>query len=125
MDATKLRPLGDRALIRVAQSEDKSKGGIIIPDAAKKKPKRGTVLAIGEGRSARVRVGDLEDERRVPMDVKPGDEVLFGEYAGTPVGAEADGLFILDGSEVLGVIEPGLKDISEIAISAGDLASTG
>ena len=93
------RPLGDRILVkRKEEEEQKTAGGIIIPDTAKEKPQRGTVTAVGKG--AIDEKGD-----RVPMEVKEGDEVLFGKYAGNDVKVDGEEYLILKESEVLGIIE--------------------
>jgi len=95
-----LRPLGDRILVKRIEEEEeqKSPGGIIIPDTAKEKPQRGTVAAVGKG--ALNEKGD-----RVPMEVKAGDEVLFGKYSGNEVKIDGEEFLILKESEVLGIIE--------------------
>ena len=95
-----LRPLGDRILVKRIEEEEeqKSPGGIIIPDTAKEKPQRGTVTAVGKG--ALNEKGD-----RVPMEVKAGDEVLFGKYSGNEVKIDGEEFLILKESEVLGIIE--------------------
>ena len=95
-----LRPLGDRILVKRIEEEEeqKSPGGIIIPDTAKEKPQRGTVTAVGKG--ALNEKGD-----RVPMEVKAGDEVLFGKYSGNDVKIDGEEFLILKESEVLGIIE--------------------
>ena len=77
----KVRPLGDRILLKRIEEEDKSKGGIIIPDTAKEKPQEGKVVAVGKGRM-------LEDGKLVPLEVKKGNRVLFGKYSGTEVNIE-------------------------------------
>lgn len=96
MDNQKLRPLGDGVLVRLAAAEDTSKGGIIIPDAAKEKPRRGEVLAVGPGRVADPCNGT------VPVGVKPGEVVLFDRYAGTAFG---DDLLLLKESDLVAVVE--------------------
>ena len=94
-----LRPLGDRILVkRIEEKEQKSPGGIIIPDTAKEKPQRGTVTAVGKGA-----INDKGE--RMPMDVKEGDEVLFGKYSGNDVKIDGEEYLILKESEVLGIIE--------------------
>ena len=74
--AVKLQPLGDRVVVQPAEREETTKSGIVLPDTAKEKPQRGTVIAVGEGRRD-------DDGDRIPMDVKVGDKVLFAKYAGT------------------------------------------
>lgn len=92
----KLRPLHDRVVVRRVKEEEKSKGGIIIPDTAKEKPQQGTIVAVGPGR--------FEKEARVPMDVKVGDKVLYGKYSGTEVTIEGEALLILRESDILAVL---------------------
>jgi chaperonin GroES len=93
----KIRPLQDRLVVRRVQEEEKSKGGIIIPDTAKEKPIEGEVIAVGNGK-----VTEKGEVR--PLDVKVGDRVLFGKYAGTEVQVEGDEVLILREDDVLGVI---------------------
>ena len=92
------RPLHDRVLIRRVESEEKTAGGIIIPDTAKEKPQEGEVIAVGPG--ARDESGKL-----VPLDVKAGDRVLFGKWSGTEVKIDGEDLLIMKESDVMGVIE--------------------
>ena len=94
----KLRPLQDRILVQRVEEETTTKGGIIIPDTAKEKPAEGKVSAVGNGK-----VGD--DGKRVPLEVKKGDRVLFGKYAGTEVKVEGSEYLIMREDDVLGVIE--------------------
>ncbi len=94
----KIRPLQDRVLVKRIESEEKTKGGIIIPDTAKEKPIEGKVLAVGAGK-----VG--EDGKQRPLDVKPGDRVLFGKYSGTEVKIDGEEALILREEDILGVIE--------------------
>jgi len=91
------RPLHDRVLVRRIEGEEKTKGGIIIPDTAKEKPQEGEVVAVGEG--ARSEAGD-----RQPLDVKPGDRVLFGKWSGSEVKIDDEDLLIMKESDILGVI---------------------
>ncbi|MDW8245817.1 MAG: co-chaperone GroES [Sandaracinaceae bacterium] len=93
-----LRPLYDRVLVRRVKEEEKTKGGIIIPDTAKEKPIEGEVVAVGSGKV-------LEDGRLRALDVKPGDRVLFGKYAGTEVKIDGEEHLILREDEILGIIE--------------------
>ncbi len=95
--AAKLRPLGDRLVVKPATREETTKSGIVLPDTAKEKPQRGTVLAVGEGRRD-------EDGDRIPMDVKAGDAVLFAKYAGTEFKLEDEDLLILSEKDVLAVV---------------------
>jgi chaperonin GroES len=94
----KLRPLQDRILVQRVKEETKTKGGIIIPDTAKEKPAEGKVVAVGEGR-----VGD--DGKKVALEVKAGDRILFGKYSGTEVKIEGEEFLIMREDDVLGVIE--------------------
>ena len=90
-------PLHDRVLVRRVESEEKTKGGLIIPDSAKEKPQEGEVVACGEG--ARKETGDL-----IPMAVKAGDKILFGKWSGTEVKIDSEDLLIMKESDILGVI---------------------
>jgi len=94
----KVRPLQDRLLIRRVEEQEKSKGGIIIPDSAKERPLEGEVISVGNGKR-------LEDGTLVPLDVKKGDRVLFGKYSGTEIKVDGVEHLILREEEVLGVIE--------------------
>ena len=93
-----VRPLHDRLLVRRVEEVEKTKGGIIIPDAAKERPLEGKVLAVGAGKR-------LEDGTLVKLDVKAGDRILFGKYAGTEIKLDGVEHLILGEDEVLGVIE--------------------
>jgi len=95
--STKFRPLADKLLVRPAAAEEKI-GSIIVPDNAKEKPVRGEVLAVGKGRS-------LDDGTRLPIDVKPGDVVLYGKYAGQDVRVNGEDMKILREEDLLGVVE--------------------
>jgi chaperonin GroES len=94
----KLRPLHDRILVKRVEEEEKTKGGIIIPDTAKEKPVEGRVVAVGNGK-----IGD--DGNRIPLQVKQDDRVLFGKYAGTDVKIEGEEYLIMREDDILGVIE--------------------
>ena len=94
----KFRPLHDRVVVRRLEGEEKSKGGIIIPDTAKEKPQEGEVVAIGPG--ARDESGKL-----IPIDLKAGDRVLFGKWSGTEVKINDEELIIMKESDVMGVLE--------------------
>ncbi len=94
----KFRPLHDRVLVRRLESEEKTKGGIIIPDSAKEKPQEGEVVAVGPG------VRD-ENGKFVALDVKPGDRVLFGKWSGTEVKIDGQELLIMKESDIMGVVE--------------------
>ncbi len=93
----KFRPLHDRVVVRRLESEEKTKGGIIIPDTAKEKPQEGEIIAVGSG--ARDESGKL-----VPLDVKAGDRVLFGKWSGTEVKIDGKDLLIMKESDIMGVI---------------------
>jgi chaperonin GroES len=90
-------PLHDRVLVRRVEGEEKTKGGLIIPDSAKEKPQEGEVVSCGEG--ARKESGDL-----IPMSVKAGDKILFGKWSGTEVKIDGEDLLIMKESDILGVI---------------------
>ncbi len=94
----KLRPLQDRILVQRVAEEATTKGGIIIPDTAKEKPIEGNVIAVGKGK-----VGD--DGKRVPLEIKKGDRILFGKYGGTDVKIEGEEYLIMREDDVLGVVE--------------------
>ena len=94
----KFRPLHDRVLVRRTEQEEKTAGGIIIPDTAKEKPQEGEILAVGTGTRA-------EDGKVTPLDVKAGDKVLFGKWSGTEVKVDGEELLIMKESDLLGVIE--------------------
>ncbi|MCR9138074.1 MAG: co-chaperone GroES [Alphaproteobacteria bacterium] len=97
MASTKFRPLHDRVVVRRVESEEKTAGGIIIPDTAKEKPSEGEVVAIGSG--ARDDNGNV-----VAMDVKAGDRILFGKWSGTEVKLDGEDLLIMKESDIMGVI---------------------
>jgi chaperonin GroES len=94
----KFKPLHDRVLVRRIEQEEKTKGGIIIPDTAKEKPQEGEIIAAGPG--ARNDDGNL-----VPLDVKAGDRVLFGKWSGTEVKIDGEDLLIMKESDILGIID--------------------
>ena len=94
----KLRPLQDRILVQRVAEEATTKGGIIIPDTAKEKPAEGKVTAVGNGK-----VGD--DGKRIPLEIKKGDRILFGKYSGTEVKIEGDEYLIMREDDVLGIID--------------------
>jgi chaperonin GroES len=91
------RPLGDRVLVKRVEEEAKTKGGIIIPDTAKEKPQEGEVLAVGPGARD-------ENGKRVELDVKAGDRILFGKWSGTEVKIDGQDLIIMKESDILGVV---------------------
>ena len=92
------RPLHDRVVVRRVNSEEKSAGGIIIPDTAQEKPSEGEIVAVGSGARA-------EDGSITPMDVKAGDRVLFGKWSGTEVKIDGEDLLIMKESDIMGVVE--------------------
>ncbi|MBL8581946.1 MAG: co-chaperone GroES [Rhizobiaceae bacterium] len=97
MAKSKFRPLHDRVVVRRVESEEKTKGGIIIPDTAKEKPQEGEIIAVGSG--ARDESGKL-----VPLDVKAGDRILFGKWSGTEVKLNGEDLLIMKESDIMGII---------------------
>jgi chaperonin GroES len=94
----KFRPLHDRVVVRRVEQESKSSGGIIIPDTAKEKPMEGEIIAVGPG-------GRDESGKLIPIDLKPGDRILFGKWSGTEVKIDGEELLIMKESDVMGVIE--------------------
>lgn len=98
MSKMKLRPLGDRVVVEPLEAEEKTKGGIILPDTAKEKPQEGKVVAVGKGKTD-------ENGKLIPMEVKVGDKVLYGKYAGTEITIEGKEYMILREEDILAVIE--------------------
>lgn len=96
----KIRPLADRIVIRPAQAEEMTKGGIILPDTAKEKPVRGEIMATGPGKTT-------EDGKRIPLEVKVGDQVLYGKYSGTEVTIDGEDLLIMRESDVFAILTDG------------------
>ena len=94
----KVKPLQDRLVVKRIEEEEKTKGGIIIPDAAKEKPQEGRVIAVGEGKV-------LENGQRSPVSVKVGDKILFGKYSGTEIKIDGEEHLIMREDDVLAVIE--------------------
>jgi chaperonin GroES len=94
----KIRPLQDRVIVQRVEEEEKTKGGIIIPDTAKEKPQEGKVIAVGKGKVN-------EDGKVTPLDVKAGDKILFGKYSGTEVKLSGEEYLIMREEDILGVIE--------------------
>jgi chaperonin GroES len=97
MAKLKFRPLHDRVVVKRIEAEEKSKGGIIIPDTAKEKPQEGEIVAVGPG-------GRDENGKLITIDVKAGDRVLFGKWSGTEVKIDGDELLIMKESDIMGVI---------------------
>ena len=91
----KLKPLGDRLIVKALEVEEKTASGIVLPDTAKEKPQKGKVLAVGEGK------WDEEGEKRIPLDVAEGDEVLYSKYGGTEIKVDGEDLLVLRESDVL------------------------
>jgi chaperonin GroES len=100
--ATNIRPLHDRLIVERIEETEQKVGGIIIPDTAKEKPQQGKVLAVGKGKVQ-------DDGTLAPIDVKPGDKVLFGKYSGQEIKLDGTEYFIMREDEILGVIEEGKK----------------
>jgi chaperonin GroES len=94
----KLKPLQDRILVQRVEEKTTTKGGIIIPDTAKEKPAEGKVVAVGDGKTG-------DDGKKIPLEVKKGDRVLFGKYSGTEVQIEGDEFLIMREDDILGIIE--------------------
>ncbi|MBX7119594.1 MAG: co-chaperone GroES [Gemmatimonadaceae bacterium] len=94
--ASKVAPLADRVVVKALEETETMRGGLYIPDTAKEKPQQGEVIAVGPGRT--------EDGKRVPMEVKAGDKVLYGKYSGTEVTVEGEQFLILRESDILAVI---------------------
>jgi chaperonin GroES len=95
--ALKVRPLHDRVIVQRIAEEEKTKGGIIIPDSAKEKPQEGRVVAVGRGKQ--------EDGKVIPLDVKAGDKFLFGKYSGTEIKLNGEEHLILREEDILGIVE--------------------
>jgi len=93
----KVRPLGDRVILKPIQQEEKTRGGVILPDSAKEKPQHGEVVATGTGRI-------LDNGTKVDMEVKVGDKVLYGKYSGTEIKIEGEEYLIVKESEILGIL---------------------
>jgi len=97
-DGMAFRPLHDRVVVKRLEGEEKTKGGIIIPDTVKEKPQEGKIIAVGPG-------GRDETGKLIPLDVKAGDRILFGKWSGTEVKIDGDDLLIMKESDVLGVVD--------------------
>ncbi|TCL66497.1 chaperonin GroES [Hydrogenispora ethanolica] len=93
-----IKPLGERVVIKVLESEEKTKSGIVLPDTAKEKPQMGKVLAVGSGKL-------LDNGQRVALDVKEGDKVLFAKYAGTEVKLDGEEYMVLKESDILAIVQ--------------------
>jgi len=94
----KITPLHDRVIVKRMEEEEKTKGGIIIPETAKEKPVEGKVVAVGNGKL-------LDDGKKVPLDVKPGDLVLFGKYAGTEIKIDGEEHLIMREDDIIAIVE--------------------
>lgn len=92
-----IKPLGDRIVIKVLEKEERTKGGIVLPDTAKEKPQKGEVLAVGSG--------EIIEGQKVPLEVKVGDKIIFSKYAGTEIKMEDEEYLILRQSDVLAIIQ--------------------
>ncbi len=95
----KLKPLGDRLIVKALEEEELTSSGIVLPDTAKEKPQKGKVLAVGDGK------WDEDGEKRIPLDVVEGDEVLYSKYGGTEIKVEGEDLLVLRESDVLAKLE--------------------
>jgi len=93
-----IRPLHDRLIVKRFEEEERTKGGIIIPDNAKEKPQQGEVIAVGSGKV-------LEDGKKAPLEVKKGDRVLFGKYAGTEIKIDGNEYLMMREDDILGIVE--------------------
>lgn len=98
MAKLRIRPLGDKVVIKRLDAEEKTAGGIVLPDSAKEKPKRGVVQAVGDGKL-------LDNGKRSALQVKKNDQVLFTSYAGTEIKVDGEELLIMDESDILAIIE--------------------
>lgn len=100
-----IRPLLDRVIVRRIETEEETRGGIVIPDSAKEKPQVGEVLATGQGKF-------LENGTQQPLDVKPGDRVLFGKYSGSEITLDGEELLIMREDEILGIVSRAGREVS-------------
>jgi chaperonin GroES len=94
----KLKPLGDRVVLKLVEKEEKTRGGILLPDTAKEKPQKGEVLAVGSGKM-------LDSGEKIPLDVQVGDKVIFGRYSGTEVKVEGEEYLIVSERDILAVVD--------------------
>ena len=108
MAKTKFRPLHDRVVVRRITAQEKTKGGIIIPDTAQEKPSEGEVIAVGPG-------GRDEAGKLIAIELKPGNRVLFGKWSGTEVKIDGEELLIMKESDILGIVEGGAKSSRKAA----------
>lgn len=98
MSKTFLKPLGDRVVVKVVEMEEKTSGGILLPQTAKEKPQEAEVLAVGPGKL-------LDDGKRAPMDVREGDRVVFAKYAGTEIKAQGEEVLVISEKDILAIVE--------------------
>ena len=98
LNMAKLRPLNDKIIVERIKAENKTKGGIVLPDTAKEKPKEGKIIAVGQGRL-------LENGKRQPFQVKVGDRIIFTSYAGTEMRVDGEKMLIMSEEDVLGIVE--------------------
>ncbi len=98
MAKVSIRPLGEKVLVKRLEAEDRTAGGIVLPDTAKEKPKRGTVLSVGDGKL-------LDTGKRQALQVKKGDQVLFSSYSGTEIKVNGEEFLIVDEGEILAIVE--------------------
>jgi len=100
MAKLKIRPLGDKVLVKRVEADDKTTGGIILPDTAREKPQHGEVLAVGAGHKT-------DDGKVTPLDVSKGDTVMFGKWSGTEVNIDGDELLIMKEADIMGILDSG------------------
>lgn len=98
MSKVKIQPLGDRVLVQPVEAKETKRGGIIIPDSAKEKPQEGVVVATGKGKVT-------EDGKVLPMDVKPGDKILYGKYSGNEIKLDGEDYLIMHQDDILGILK--------------------
>jgi chaperonin GroES len=94
-----LKPLGDRVVVKASEAEQQTKSGLFIPDTAKEKPQKGTIVAVGDGR------WDDDGEKRIPLDVKVGDIVIYGKYGGTEIKVDGEDYLILSDRDIYAIVE--------------------
>lgn len=94
--ATKIQPLGDRVLVKILEAEEKTKGGIVLPDSAKEKPQQAEVVAAGKGK--------VQDGKVIPLEVKVGDKILFGKYSGTELTLEGEEFLMLKEDDIVAIL---------------------
>ena len=97
--ASKVQPLSDRVLVKVLEAEEKTKGGIVLPDTAKEKPQQAEVVAVGKGK--------VQDGKQIPLEVKVGDRVLFGRYSGTELAVEGEDFLMLKEDDIVAIVKGG------------------